>query len=105
MSETETKQKSMLLSVLLPVVIGCFLTCFLNIIINHFQYGGKVVKLEKKLDSYENDILTDEVTNVNMMQLVKWEIIPTIFNLIVWGVIIWYIIKKNTATTTPIDTM
>ena len=90
------KSQSMVMNLILPIVAGCVLSCCLNILINYFQYGKKVVKLDKNLNEYQDDdyIPNSDVTGVNMMQSIKWNIIPSIINLIVWGIIIWLVNKS-----------
>jgi len=92
----ETKPKSQLMNLLLPIIAGCLLSCCLSVLINNFQYGKKVVKLDKNLEDYKNEdcIPNDNATDVNMMQSLKWSIIPAIINLMIWGGIIWFITRS-----------
>ena len=91
------KPQSQIIKLVLPVITGCLLSCCLSVLINNFQYGEKVVKLNKNLDDYKNEdvIPIVDATDVNMVQSLKWSIIPSIINLIVWVVIIWLITKPS----------
>ena len=89
------KKPSILMKLGLPIIAGCLLTCFLNIIINRFQYGKKIVKLNHNLNEYENEqcIPPSDASVTDMKQSLKWSIIPAILNLIIWGGIIWFLTK------------
>ena len=97
-----SKKPSMLMKLVLPIVAGCLITCCLSVLINSFQYGKKVVKLDKNLDDYNKDqcIPPNDASSANMMQSLKWSIIPAILNLIIWGGIIWYVTKPTNTTAT-----
>lgn len=96
MSDNPDKTKSQLMKFTLSIITGCLLSCCLSIIMHNFYYGKKVVILDKNLNDYANEesIPRNNVTNVNMMQGFKWSIVPAIFNLIVWIIIIWFITKS-----------
>ena len=98
-SNVPQKPQSQLMKLVLPIIVGCLLSCCLSVLINNFQYGKKVVKLDKNLDDYQNEdcIPNGDAVDVNMMQSLKWSIIPAIFNLIVWGIVIWFITKPGKA--------
>ena len=87
------------MKLLLPIIAGCLLSCCLNVLINNIQYGKNVVKLDKDLEDYENDeyIPNSHVSDVNMLQSLKWNIIPSIINLMIWGGIIWFITRQPVA--------
>lgn len=87
----------------IPAIVGCLLTCILNILINRFTYGKTVVKLDKNIDNYENEIDIKEVSDINMTQHLKWSIIPSILNLLVWAGIIWYITKPKSGSGSESD--
>jgi hypothetical protein len=101
------KPKSQLMKLVLPIIAGCLLSCCLSVLINNFQYGKKVVKLDKNLDNYKDEdaIPYVEATDVNMVQSLKWSIIPAIFNLIVWAGIIWLITKTPKVSNETEDTL
>lgn len=103
----ETKQNSVLINVFMYLLVGCIITCYLNIIVNNLQYGNTIVKLDKDFDTYKNNkssnksgnnIPIGEATNINFAQILKWDIIPTIINLTVWGTIIWHALSKTVMT-------
>ncbi len=94
----QTKKSSILMKLVLPVVTGFLLTWCLTIIVNYFQYGKNLVKLDSNLDEYKIDecIPPDEAKQINTMQNLKWSIIPAIFNLIIWGGLIWFVTRSPT---------
>jgi hypothetical protein len=100
-----TKKPSMLMKLVLPIVAGCLLTCCLSILVNSFQYGKKVVILSKNLDDYDKDkcIPPNNASKADMMQSLKWSIIPAILNLIIWGAIIWFVTKPGKTAETESD--
>ena len=80
--------------ILMPLIVGCLLACCLNVVSGSMGYK-KVALLDKPVSSYDGDIPHEEVKSVKMMQLVKWNVVPSIFALIVWGGCIYYITKKG----------
>ena len=103
---SDVKQpKSQLGKLALAIVAGCLLTWCLSVLVNNFQYGKNVVKLDKKLDDYKEEdcIPSKEGVNVNMMQLLKWTIIPAVLNSLIWGGIIWFLTNPSTPAVESTD--
>ncbi len=102
---SDTKPPIDTLSMSLIVILGCLLTCCLSVFINNLQYGKNIVKLDKNLDNYKNEdaVPINEVNDVNMMQILKWSILPSIQNLIIWGLIIIFIYYKLKPKLEPVE--
>ena len=81
---------------------GCLLSCCLTTLVNNFQYGNSVVKLNKKSDDYGDDIPKGDTVSVNMTTSLKWNIIPSIVNLFVWGALIMFLTRKSSSDTDTI---
>jgi large-conductance mechanosensitive channel len=94
-SDSSTEDKPKLMQLVGLGIIGCFLLTVLNIMINTFAYGKQVVKLKKNLDDYKKEdcISNDDAISIDMYQTFKWNIIPSIFNLIIIGAIIFFTVR------------
>uniref|UniRef100_A0A6C0DC73 Uncharacterized protein n=1 Tax=viral metagenome TaxID=1070528 RepID=A0A6C0DC73_9ZZZZ len=82
--------------ILIPLVVGCLVACCFNVISGSMGYKN-VALLDKPVSSYDGDIPHEDVKSVNMMQLVKWNVVPAILGLIIWGGVIWYATKAPSA--------
>lgn len=92
--ECNSKISEITIAILIIILVSS-LSCIVNTIINNFQYGNNIVKLRKNLTEYndEDGILYRDALDVNIYQALMWNIMPSICNLIIWGIGIIFIVR------------
>ena len=83
--------------ILMPLIVGCLLACCLNVMSGSMGYK-KVAMLKNPVSSYEGDIPSEDVESVKMMQLLKWNVVPSIFALIIYGGCLYYVTKGKSSS-------
>ena len=73
------------------ISIGCLVSYFTNMINYNYIYGKKIVKLSNNLDYYNEYIPLDNATTINVSTNLLWSIVPGIFNLLIWSIVIFFI--------------
>ena len=74
--------KSNITKLALYIFIGCMSSSILTLMINKIQY--------------DMEPSNQSVSTLKLVTMVKLSIIPSIFNLIIWGGLIWFIIHSST---------
>jgi hypothetical protein len=80
-----------------PIIVGVILTCILNMIVNYFGYNENIIKIDKNLDKYDNEIPVTDVSEIKTSNTLMWSLIPSTLTLLIWVGIIWYITAKPKA--------
>ncbi len=79
-----------------PIIVGVILTCILNMLVNYFGYNETIVKIDKDVDKYDNEIPVSDVSEIKTSKKLMWSLIPSTLTLLIWVGIIWYITKPKT---------
>ena len=78
-----------------PIIVGVILTCIFNMLVNYFGYNETIVKINKNLDQYNNEIPVSDVSEIKTSKKLMWSLIPSTLTLLIWVGIIWYITKPK----------
>jgi len=76
------------------IFFGCITSCSINILLTTFLYGKKIVQLSEDINNYDENISIKDATVITISTIIKWNIIPAFLNIIIWGGIIYYIIRQ-----------
>jgi hypothetical protein len=89
--------KNLLRNIAIISIVGCLLSCCANVVINNFFYGSTVVQLKKNFNDYKDEepISKTDMTDVNIYQAFKWNIVPAFCTCITFFLLMYLIIVRS----------